>query len=52
MEDINKRRQIFLSLSNLECGPQEINSKEIRLHLTFIANWKKRDKVCNNANSF
>ena len=35
MEDVNKRRQIFLSLSKLECGPQEINSKEIRLHWRF-----------------
>ena len=25
MEDVNKRRQIFLFLSKLECGPQEIN---------------------------
>ena len=28
------RRRIFLSLSKLECGPQEINSREIRVHLT------------------
>ena len=25
IEDVNKRRQIFLFLSKLECGPQEIN---------------------------
>ena len=37
MEDVNKRRRIFLSLSKLECGPQEINSREIRLHLSFSA---------------
>ena len=37
----NKRRRIFLSLSKLECGPQEINSREIHLHLTFLANWNK-----------
>ena len=36
-EDVNKRRRIFLSLSKLECGPQEINSGEIRLHLSFSA---------------
>ena len=35
----------FFSLSKLECGPQEINSREILLHLTFSGNWNKRDKV-------
>ena len=36
MEEVNKRRRIFLSLSKLECGPQEINSREyICLHLKF-----------------
>ena len=45
MEDVNKRQQIFLSLSKLECGPQEINSREIRIHLTFSGNWNERDKV-------
>ena len=44
MEDVNKRRRISFSLSKLECGPQEINSREIRLHLPFSANWNKRDK--------
>ena len=34
VEDVNMRRRIFLSLSKLECGPQEINSREIRVHLT------------------
>ena len=43
--DVNKRRRIFLSLSKLECGPQEINSREIRLHLSFSADWNKRDNV-------
>ena len=33
------------SLSKLECGLQEINSREIRLHLTFSANWNKLDRV-------
>ena len=32
MEDVNKRRQTFLSLSKLECGPEVINSREIGLH--------------------
>ena len=41
MEDVNKRRRISFSLSKLECGPQEINSREIRLHLPFSANWEK-----------
>ena len=44
MEDVNKRRRISFSLSQLECGPQEINSREIRLHLPFLANWNQRDK--------
>ena len=45
MEDVNKRRRIFFSLSKLECAPQEINSREIRLHLSFSANWNKRAKI-------
>ena len=44
MEDVNKRRQISFSLSKVKCGPQEINSREIRLHLPFSANWT-RDSV-------
>ena len=36
--DLNKRRRIFPHLSKLECSPLEINSREIRLHLTFSAN--------------
>ena len=40
----NKRRRISFSLSKLECGPQEINLREIRLHLPFSANWNKRSK--------
>ena len=35
MEDVNKRRRISFSLSELECGPQEINSREIRLQSHF-----------------
>ena len=44
-EDVNERQRIFLSLSKLECGLQEINSREIRLHLSFSADWNKRDNV-------
>ena len=44
--------RIFLSPPKLECGAQEINSWKIRLHLTFSANWHKRDKVWRNANLF
>ena len=29
---INKLQRNFLSVSKLECGPQEINSREICLH--------------------
>ena len=35
MEDVNKRRRISFSLSKLKCGPQEINSREIRLRYHF-----------------
>ena len=52
MEEVNKQRRISYSLSKLECGPQEINSGEIRLHLPFSANWNKRDKDWKNGNSF
>ena len=38
------RRRISFSLYKLKCGPQEINSREIRVHLPFSANWNKRDK--------
>ena len=43
MEDVNKRRRIFLSLFKLDCGRQEINAREIRLYLTFSADWNKRE---------
>ena len=52
MEDVNKRRQISFPLSKLECGPQEINSREIRLHLPFSATWNKRDKDWKKGDSF
>ena len=42
MEDVNKRRRNFLSLSKLECGSQEINSRGGNL---FTAKWNKRDRV-------
>ena len=47
MEDVNKRRRNFLSLSKLECGSQEINSRGGNL---FTAKWNKRDRVWKNAN--
>ena len=46
MADVNKRRRISFSLSKLECGPQEISLREIRLHLQFSGNWNKRNSVC------
>ena len=52
MEDVNKRRRIFLSLSRLECCPQEINSREFLPHVTSSVNWNKREKVWENASSF
>ena len=30
------------SLSKLKCSPQEINSREISLHRTITANWKRK----------
>ena len=45
MEDLNKRRRISFSLYKVECALQEINSREIRPHLPFSANWNKRDSV-------
>ena len=52
MDDVNKRRRIFHFLFNLEFGAQVINSREIRLHSTFSANWNKRDKVKKTRNHF
>ena len=49
---LNERRRNFLSLSKLECSPQEINSRESCLHKTFSANWNERHKIWKNANSF
>ena len=34
MEDVNKQRRNFISLSVLGCGPKEFNSRRVRLHLT------------------
>ena len=45
MEDVNERRRISVSLSKVECAPQEINFREIRLHLPFSSNWNKRESV-------
>ena len=45
MEDVNKRRPISFSLTKLECGPQQINSREIRLQLPFSANWNNATKI-------
>ena len=45
MEDVSTRRRTFLSLSKLECGPQEIGSWKIRLHLTF-------QRIGKNATTF
>ena len=45
VEDVNKRRRISFSLTKLECGPQQINSREIRLQLPFSANWNNATKI-------
>ena len=41
MEEINKQQQMFLS----EYCPQEINSREIHLHLTFSSKMNECAKV-------
>ena len=53
MEDVNKRQRVSFSLSKLECDPQEINSREIRLHLSHFQqigikrykDWKKPEFI-------
>ena len=45
MEDVNTRRGIFVSLSELWSGLQEFNSKKFHLHLTLKASWNNRDDV-------
>ena len=49
--NINKRPQISFSLSKLGCGCQE-NSREIRLHLPFSANWNNATKIEKTAIHF
>ena len=49
--NVNQRQRIFLSLSKLECGPQEINSREICPQLALSANQSEHDKVGKNAHS-
>ena len=44
MEDVNKGRRTFPSLSKLKSGLQENSFKEILLHLTFSAIWKSLKK--------
>ena len=34
MQDINKQRRDFISVFELGHGPQEFNSRRVRLHLT------------------
>ena len=44
MEDVNKGRQSFFSLSEHGYSSQEFNSRRVRLHLTKQASWNKRVK--------
>ena len=44
MENANKWRRIFPSLSKLECNRKEIKFREICLHFTLSVNWNKRFK--------
>ena len=34
MEDVNKQRRNFISLSELGCGPLKFSFRRVRLHLT------------------
>ena len=55
MEDVNttdKQRRIFLSLSKLEYGPQEINSRESRLHFTFFSEMEKMRQLLKKKTEF
>ena len=46
MEDVNRPRQILLFLYKLECGPQEINSRDYLLHFRQIGlNATKLEKL-------
>ena len=45
MEDVNKGRRIFLSLSKLGCDLQGSNSRKFYLHLTFKESWNYRDDI-------
>ena len=40
MEEVNTRRPIFVSLSNLGCGLQEINSRKFYIATKF-ENWTR-----------
>lgn len=44
MEDVGTRRRIFLSLSELRCGPQKFNPWEIHLRWPFSELWNKRSR--------
>ena len=52
MEDVNKRQQISFSLSKLECGPQEINCREIHYICHFQQIGINATKIEKNGNSF
>ena len=48
-EDVNKLRRNFLSLSDLEYGSQEFNSRRVRLLAKWVS-WNNRDEDWKNAN--
>ena len=51
MEDVNKRRVNFLSLSDLEYRSKEFGSNRVRLHLIKLVSWSNCDRDWKNANS-
>ena len=44
MEDVNKQRRNFISLSELGYGPLEFNFRRVRLHLTKKVGRNNHDK--------
>ena len=45
MDDVNKRRLNFLSISELDFGSQEFGSTRVRLRLTKLMSWRNRDEI-------
>ena len=44
MENVNKQRRNFISLSELEYGPLEFKFRRVRVHMTKLVDRNNRDK--------